>query len=83
MHGEFNSPVRVVPFNTAEGWSRDAENSAEEILQRFSAQAEYHSAHLDAFLNRHAAGKPLQLPLRAKGRGLAGSWTRPRMTIRS
>jgi hypothetical protein len=64
MRGEFNSPVRIVAFNTAEGWSRDvSEDIAEEILQRFNAQAEYHSAHLEEFLDRHAAGKPLQLPL--------------------
>jgi hypothetical protein len=64
MRGEFNSPVRVVAFNTAEGWSRDvSEDIAEEILQRFNAQAEYHSEHLEAFLDRRAAGKPLQLPL--------------------
>jgi len=64
MRGEFNSPLRVVAFNTAEGWSRDvSEDIAEEILQRFNAKAEYHSAHLEAFLDRHAAGKPLQLPL--------------------
>jgi hypothetical protein len=64
MRGEFNSPVRVVAFNTAEGWSRDvSEDIAEEILKRFNALAEYHSEHLDAFLDRHAKGKSLQLPL--------------------
>jgi hypothetical protein len=60
MRDEFNSPLRVVAFNTSEGWSRDvSEDIAEEILQRFNAQAENHSAHLEAFLDRYAAGKPL------------------------
>jgi hypothetical protein len=50
------------------GWSRDvSEDIAEEILQRLNAQAEYHSAHLEEFLDRHAPGKPVQLPLPLRG----------------
>jgi hypothetical protein len=35
LTGQFNSPVRVVAFNTAEGWSRDiSEDVAWEVLRR-------------------------------------------------
>src|ERR1700674_1699373 len=35
MSGQFNDPVRVVAFNTAERWSEDAsEDVAREILRR-------------------------------------------------
>jgi hypothetical protein len=34
-NGEFHDPVRVVVFNTAEGWSRDVTGEiAEELLER-------------------------------------------------
>jgi hypothetical protein len=68
MRGEFNCPLRAVAFNNAEASSRDeSEYTAEEILQRLNAQAEYRSAHLEAFFDRHSAGKPLQLPLPLRG----------------
>ena len=35
VDGEFNSPVRIVVFNTAEGWSRDVTvDIADEMRQR-------------------------------------------------
>ena len=35
MDGQFSNPVRVVAFNTAEGWSRDlSEEIADELRQR-------------------------------------------------
>ena len=35
VEGEFNSPVRIVVFNTAEGWSRDVTvDIADEMRQR-------------------------------------------------
>jgi hypothetical protein len=35
LAGEFNSPVRIVAFNTAEGWSRDvSEDIAWEVIKR-------------------------------------------------
>jgi hypothetical protein len=39
--GQYNNPIRVVAFNTAEGWSRDVtEDIAREILERFQRTAE-------------------------------------------
>jgi hypothetical protein len=35
MAGQFNNPVRVIGFNTSEGWSRDlSEDVARELLKR-------------------------------------------------
>ena len=35
LTGQFNDPARVVAFNTAEGWSRDAsEDVAREVVRR-------------------------------------------------
>jgi hypothetical protein len=35
LTGKFNNPVRVVAFNTSEGWSRDvSEDVAREVLRR-------------------------------------------------
>jgi hypothetical protein len=35
LTGQFNNPVRVVAFNTSEGWSRDvSEDVAREVVRR-------------------------------------------------
>jgi hypothetical protein len=35
LTGQFNNPVRIVAFNTSEGWSRDvSEDVAREVLRR-------------------------------------------------
>ena len=35
LTGQYNNPVRVVAFNTSEGWSRDvSEDVAREVLKR-------------------------------------------------
>ena len=37
LTGQFNNPVRVVAFNTSEGWSRDvSEDVAREVVRRVS-----------------------------------------------
>src|SRR5215475_5721151 len=39
--GEYSNPVRVVAFNTAEGWSRDVtEDVADALLDREARQAD-------------------------------------------
>ena len=36
LAGEYNEPVRIVAFNTAEGWSRDVSMEiVDELRQRF------------------------------------------------
>jgi hypothetical protein len=40
LSGEYRKPMRVVAFNTAEGWARDvSEDVAWEVLKRASAQS--------------------------------------------
>jgi hypothetical protein len=40
LEGQYSSPVRVVAFNTAEGWSRDVtEEIAAELAQAWLAKA--------------------------------------------
>jgi hypothetical protein len=53
MEGQYGSPVRVVAFNTAAGWSRDVtEEIARELRQRCSDQEEVPES-LQAFLAHH------------------------------
>jgi hypothetical protein len=40
LTGQFNNPVRVVAFNTSEGWSRDvSEDVAREVMRRVAGHA--------------------------------------------
>jgi hypothetical protein len=65
LEGQFNAPVRVIAFNTAEGWSRDV---SEEIANEL-AQNDYEDipAGLQEFIDRHGNGRPDQLPLPLRG----------------
>jgi hypothetical protein len=64
IEGQYIGPVRVVAFNTAEGWSRDvSEEIADEVMQRYSVRGDDISARLEEFLERHRSRKPVQLPL--------------------
>ena len=39
LTGQFNNPVRIVAFNTSEGWSRDvSEDVAREVLRRLAGR---------------------------------------------
>jgi len=39
LTGQFDNPVRVVAFNTSEGWSRDvSEDVAREVMRRLAGQ---------------------------------------------
>lgn len=52
--GQYNNPVRVIGFNTAEGWSRDvSEEIAVEIARRCGLQGEEVPASLQEFVERH------------------------------
>ena len=68
MDGQFSNPVRVVAFNTAKGWSRDAsEEIADELRQRLSADDREIPPDLEDFIERHGRGRPVQLPLPLRG----------------
>jgi hypothetical protein len=68
MDGQFSNPVRVVAFNTAEGWSRDvSEDIADQLLQRLARASEDVPAELQDFIERHRTPAPDQLPLPLRG----------------
>ena len=68
MTGQYSNPVRVVAFNTAEGWSRDlSEEIADELLRWYAEQDREVPPSLEDFIERHGAGRPLQLPLPLRG----------------
>jgi hypothetical protein len=52
VEGQYNNPVRIVAFNTAEGWSRDVtEDIALEIRDRADRSGEELSAGLRDFID--------------------------------
>ena len=63
LEGQYNNPVRVVAFNTAEAWSRDASDDiADELRHRCADRGEV-PEYIEDFLQRHDTGRPIQLPL--------------------
>jgi hypothetical protein len=68
MTGQYSNPVRVVAFNTAEGWSRDmSEEIADEIMRWYAQQDREVPPSLEDFIERHASGRPVQLLLPLRG----------------
>ena len=56
LEGQYKNPVRVVAFNTAEGWSRDvSEDIAHEIRRRCDLQLTDVSSSLQEFVGRYEA----------------------------
>src|SRR6185312_1240122 len=54
MTGQHNNPVRVVAFNHAEHWSKDAsENIAREIKLRLYIAGQEMPSSIEAFVERH------------------------------
>jgi hypothetical protein len=63
LEGQYSNPVRVVAFNTAEGWSRDvSEDVADELRERFADRGETPASLLE-FLGGHDSAQPVQLLL--------------------
>jgi len=64
LAGEYSSPIRVIGFNTAEGWSEDvSEDIALELQRRCDLQQIEIPAPIEAFVDRHTGGRR-QLTLR-------------------
>jgi len=54
MTGQYNNPVRVVSFNTAEGWWRDVSaDVAQEVRRRCDLQLREVPASIQEFVSRH------------------------------
>jgi lysyl-tRNA synthetase class I len=61
MEGQYNDPVRIVAFNTAEGWARDVtEDIATEIRDRVEHSRDELSPGLRDFLD-HEVGRSQRL----------------------
>ena len=68
LEGQYNNPVRVIAFNTAEGWSRDvSEGIADELAQLCDIRGQDIPAALEDFIEQRGSGKPEQLPLPLRG----------------
>ncbi len=64
MSGQYNNPVRIVAFNTAEKWADDVSHDvALEIRRRADLSAEDLTSSIDDFVARHA-GYERQLVLK-------------------
>lgn len=64
MTGQYSNPVRVVAFNTAEGWSRDvSEAIADELARWYTEQDAEIPSSLEDFIQRHRRPMAEQLPL--------------------
>jgi|SRR5450631_1300323 hypothetical protein len=64
MSGQYSEPVRVVAFNTAEHWAKDAsEDVAREIMRRLDLAGHELPSSIQGFVNSHL-GPDRQLTLR-------------------
>ena len=64
LEGQYNDPVRVVGFNTAEGWSRDvSDDVAQEIRYRCGRLGVDVPTQLEDFIERHDHRDRAQLKL--------------------
>ena len=65
LEGEYRNPVRVVGFNTAEGWSRDVSGDiAHELRRRCDLQHSDLPETLQNFVTRFEMGDRRQLAFR-------------------
>jgi hypothetical protein len=63
MEGQYSDPIRIVSFNTSEGWSQDAsEEIAAELRQHCAERGEVPPSFED-FLDRHGRAVDIQLSL--------------------
>jgi hypothetical protein len=54
LEGQYSNPVRIVAFNTTEGWSRDvSEEAAQMLSQRCAEQRRDLAFSVQEFVDRH------------------------------
>jgi hypothetical protein len=65
LHGQYNNPVRVVAFNTFEGWSQDvSEDIAQVLRRRCDLQLRDVPSNIQDFVAKHEGYGGRQLTLR-------------------
>ena len=58
LSGQYSNPVRIVSFNTTEGWSRDVSSEvAEDLQQRCDLENKVLPESLKAFVESHVKKK--------------------------
>ena len=64
ISGQFNNPIRVISFNTAERWSADVSTDiAQEIQRRYDLLGEDIPSHLQGFVDYVGYARQLSLRL--------------------
>jgi hypothetical protein len=63
MEGQYRNPVRVVSFNTVEGWSRDVSEDIAEDLQQLCASRDEVPHSVADFVETHGQRTGIQLSL--------------------
>src|SRR6267378_3374094 len=64
LSGQYNNPIRIVAFNTAERWSEDvSEDVAHELRRRCDLQLRDLPSSIQEFVERHEAHNRRQLTL--------------------
>ena len=61
LDGQYEDPVRIVAFNTTQGWSRDVTDEIADELQEYCADLDEIPAYLQDFLERHPNGSKPRL----------------------
>lgn len=65
LAGEYKDPLRVIAFNTVEGWSQDvSEDVAQELRRRCDLQLSDVPSAVQDFVERHEGHDSRQLALR-------------------
>ena len=56
LDGQYNDPVRVIAFNTAEGWSRDvSQEIADLIAEECGRKGDHIPPFLNSFVDQHGS----------------------------
>ena len=66
LDGQYEAPIRIVAFNTAQGWSRDVTRGIANQLQEISAERGETPGSIGEFIREHASrrmGRQLWLQL--------------------
>lgn len=65
LSGQYHNPIRVIGFNTAEGWSQDvSEDVANELRRRCDLQLGEVPSNISDFVEQHESRRGRQLTLR-------------------
>src|ERR1700744_1462300 len=61
LDGQYNDPIRVVVFNLAEGWVRDASREIADLITHGSARDGFDvPPFLRSFVAKHGSGRPVR-----------------------